>query len=45
MKKRIDVLIKGGTVYDGSLANPSVKDIAISEIPAAINSFPETKQI
>ena len=30
MKKRIDILIKGGTVYDGSLSSPSVKDIAVA---------------
>lgn len=31
MKSRVDILIKGGTVYDGSLSAPSVKDIAVSK--------------
>lgn len=40
MKKQIDILIKGGTIYDGSLAGPYVKDIAISgDIISAIGSF------
>lgn len=40
MKKQIDILIKGGTVYDGSLANPYVKDIAISgDTISATGSF------
>lgn len=40
VKKRIDILIKGGTVYDGSLASPHAKDIAISgDIISAIGSF------
>lgn len=40
VKKPIDVLIKGGTVYDGSLAGPFAKDIAISgDIISAIGSF------
>jgi len=40
VKKRIDLLIKGGTIYDGSLADPYVKDIAISgDAIAAIGSF------
>ena len=30
MKKRIDILIKGGLLFDGSLADPEVKDIALS---------------
>jgi len=29
LKKRIDILIKGGTIYDGTLREPYVKDIAI----------------
>ena len=44
MKKRIDILVKGGTIYDGSLANPSVHDIAISgDTIAAIGSFHENE--
>ena len=40
MKKRIDILIKGGTVYDGSLSNPSLKDIAVAgDAITAIGSF------
>jgi len=40
VKKRIDILIKGGTVYDGSLADPSVKDIAVSgDTIAALGTF------
>ena len=40
MKKRIDLLIKGGTVYDGSLSSPSVKDIAVAgDTITAIGSF------
>jgi N-acyl-D-amino-acid deacylase len=30
VKKNINVLIKGGTIYDGSLTMPSVKDIVVS---------------
>jgi N-acyl-D-amino-acid deacylase len=30
VKNRIDFLIKGGTVYDGSLSGPSLKDIAVT---------------
>jgi len=40
VKKRIDILIKGGTVCDGSLSSPYAKDIAISgDIISAIGSF------
>lgn len=40
MKKPIDILIKGGTVYDGSLGRPFEKDIAISgDIISAIGIF------
>lgn len=40
MKKPIDILIKGGTVYEGSCAGPYVKDIAISgDSISAIGSF------
>ena len=40
VKKRIDILIKGGTVYDGSLASPYAGDIAISgDSISAIGSF------
>jgi hypothetical protein len=40
MKKRIDVLIKGGTIYDGSLDMPYSNDIAISrDIISGIGSF------
>jgi N-acyl-D-amino-acid deacylase len=40
MKKRIDILIKGGTIYDGSLASPFAEDIAISgDIISAIGTF------
>jgi N-acyl-D-amino-acid deacylase len=30
VKKRIDILIKGGMIYDGSLREPYVKDIALA---------------
>jgi N-acyl-D-amino-acid deacylase len=40
MKKRIDLLIKGGTVYDGSLSSPSVKDIAVAgDVITAMGEF------
>lgn len=40
MKKRIDLLIKDGTVYDGSLSSPAVKDIAVAgDTITAIGSF------
>ena len=40
MTKRIDILIKGGTVYDGSRASPYAKDIAVSgDSISAIGSF------
>jgi N-acyl-D-aspartate/D-glutamate deacylase len=44
VKKRIDVLIKGGTIYDGSLKEPYVKDIALSgDTIYAIGSFLQTE--
>jgi len=40
VKKPIDILIKGGTVYDGSRDSPYVKDIAISgDSISGIGSF------
>lgn len=46
MKQRIDILIKGGTVYDGSLGSPCVKDIAISgDIISAIGIFDLNKAV
>jgi N-acyl-D-amino-acid deacylase len=40
MKKQIDILIKGGVLYDGSLAGPSLKDVAIcGDAIAAIGRF------
>jgi N-acyl-D-amino-acid deacylase len=44
VKKRIDILIKGGTIYDGSLQEPYIKDIALSgDAIYAIGSFLQTE--